>query len=96
MRRHRLCECFHTQLKHIPGLQKTEHIRSHSWADALRAHAAATACADSLVTIQAAKRQRIATNAPKYADDRAKHGDNSALERRELVRLRDVVVEGAC
>ena len=90
-------KCFHTKLQHIPGLEKTEHILSHSWADALRAHAAATACADahnSQVTTRAAKRQRLAANAPKYADDRAKHGDDCALERRELRRLRDVVVEG--
>jgi hypothetical protein len=90
-------KCFVAKLCHIPGLEKTEVIRSHSWADALRAHAAATACADahnSWVTMQAAKRQRLTANAPKYAKDRAKHGDNCALERRELVRLRDVVVEG--
>jgi len=90
-------KCFVTQLSKIPGLKAIETIYSHSWADALRAHAAATACADahnSLVTIRAAKRQRLAANAPKYADDRATHGDASALERRELVRLRDVVAEG--
>ena len=88
---------FVTQLKKIPGFKKNVTINSHSWADALRAHAAATACADahnSNVTIQAAKRQRVAANAPKRADDRATYGDNSALERRELVRLRDVVAKG--
>ena len=90
-------KCFRTTLSGISGLEKTEVILSHSWVDALRAHAAATACADahnSWVAIQAAKRQRVAANAPKYADDRAKNGDNCALERRELVRLRGVVVEG--
>ena len=90
-------KCFHTQLKKIPGFQKTEHIHSHSWADALRAHAAATACADahhSMVTIRVAKRQRVAANAPKRAKNLATYGDNSALERRELMRLRDVVAKG--
>ena len=90
-------KCFRTTLHNIPGLKGAEIIRSHSWADALRAHAAATACADahhSMVTIQDTKRQLVAANAPKRAENLAKHGDNCALERRELVRLRDVV-EGA-
>ena len=90
-------KCFVTQLHEIPGLKKNEVIISHSWADALRAHAAATACADahnSFVAQAVAKKQRVAVNAPKRADDLAKCGDNCALERRELVRLRDVVEGG--
>ena len=90
-------KCFVTTLCKIPGLKRTERIYSHSWADALKAHAAATACADahhSLVTIRAAKRQRVAANASKRAKNCATYSDNSALERRELVRLRDVVAKG--
>ena len=85
---------FVTQLHEIPGRAETMYIHSHTWADALRADAAAVACANahnSLNTQRAQKKQRLAANAPKRAADMVKHGDNCALERRELLRLRDHV-----
>jgi hypothetical protein len=86
---------FHTQLKRIPGRPKTMSIRSHTWADACRADAAAVACADangiSWKVKRAQKKLRFATNAPRRAKCVATYGDNCALERRELLRLRDHV-----
>jgi len=83
---------FHTKLKRMAA--GTVHILSHTWADALRADAAATACANahnSLETKRARKRQRHSALATKRAGDLATYGDNAALERRELLRLRDHV-----
>ena len=83
--------CFHTVLQNMPGRVKTMDILSYTWADALRADAAAVACANAhngYTTQRAQKKQRHAANAPRRAAGMAKTGDNCALERRELLRMR--------
>lgn len=86
---------FHTKLQNILGRPQTMNIISYTWADACRADAAAVACIDahgrSWEAQRAQKEQRLATNALRRAKAVAKNGDNSALERRELLRLRDHV-----
>jgi len=69
-------------------------IYSSTWADALKADAAANACADahaSWKTQRAQKAQLHAALADRRAAGVATFGDNCALERRELLRLRDHV-----
>jgi len=85
---------FHTTLPNMPGRAETMDIYSHTWADALRADAAAVACANAhngFEAQRAQKRQRRATNAPRRAAGKARNDHCSALERRELLRLRDHV-----
>ena len=82
---------FWTKLK-ISNHQLT--IASSTWADALKTDAAANACADahaSLKTKRVKRAQRYVANAVRRAAGVAVSGDNSALERRELLRLRDHV-----
>jgi len=82
---------FDTTLRNMPGRARTMHIYSHTWADALRADAATVACANahnSWNTQRAQKKQRLAANAPRRAAGMATYGNNCALERRELLRLR--------
>jgi len=82
---------FWTKLK-ISNHQLT--IASSTWADALKTDAAANACADahaSLKTKRVKRAQRYVANAVRRAAGVAVSGDSSALERRELLRLRDHV-----
>ena len=79
---------------HIKISNHDLHIASSTWADALKTDAAATACADahaSFKTQRVKKTQRHAASADRRAAGVAAHGDNCALERRELHRLRDHV-----
>ena len=86
---------FDTNLQGMPCLPNTVHILSHTWADACRADAAAVACSDahgkSLRAQRAKKKERLAENAARREFGLSIGGDNSALERRELLRLRDHV-----
>ena len=81
----------------MPGRAQDMDICSHTWADACRADAAAVAWPSTRNGIsweaqRAQKRQRHAANAPRRAKGAADpSGDSSALERRELLRLRDHV-----
>jgi len=85
---------FDTCLQRIPGCPIKLHIVSFTWADALRADAAAVACADahnSHKKQRMRKRKRFASNALRRTAGVARGGDAGALERRELLRLRNYV-----
>ena len=73
---------------------KCMNVWSDTWSDAVRADAAANACADahgSATTARAHMARRLEANVVHRARGVATYGDNGALERRELQRLRDHV-----
>ena len=78
-----------------PGPAQNMDICSHTWADACRADAAAVACLDAHgISWKAKRAQKNAAPRHECAQARgrvATSGDNCALERRELLRLRDHV-----
>ena len=86
---------FLTLLPCIPDRLKTMSILSYTWADACRADAAAVACSDaherSLKAQRAKKKEHFAANAARREFGLCMSGDCNALERRELLRLRDHV-----